>query len=872
MNRSTLFSIVCLVSVFSCWHGEPSLANELPNPNPVYFETDVRPILKVKCFHCHGELGETSGGLDLRLVRLMKAGGDSGTALDPSNGLTSLLWERIASDEMPEGPKKLTDEENRPFNRGSNKARPLLRAEPDDVEDARFTIEELQHWAFQPVERPDVPNIPQATTEVDSFLLRKLNDHGLEFSPLADKRTLVRRIYLDVIGLPPTEQQVAAFVNDTSDSAYAALIDDLLASDQFGIRWARHWLDTAGYAESNGGPLNDTLREFAWRYRDYVVDAFNQNMPIDQFIREQLAGDEMIGEPPSVADPDHIRLLAATGFLRMAPDPSQAENNLANRNMAVADSLQTISTALTGITVGCAQCHDHKYDPIGIDDYYRFRAIFDPAFPLDQWQTPDARLVDMTPPEVQAQIDQIEAEAKQLEDKLKAERDAVALEIQERKLADVPQDVREATRAAVKTEPNQRSAEQNALLDTYPMVKPIPTIIGLLVEYDSAQYRHFEKEFQKVADIRATKPLPHKIMATTETSHVPVSKIFFRGNPEDAQQTVSPAEITVLARLAPDLSIPENNDSLASTGRRLAYAKYLTSGQHPLTARVFVNRVWMHYFGQGLVATPGDFGLNGQRPSHPELLDWLAHSFVQSGWNHKQLHRMILLSAAYRQTSVRSAAQDSIDPDNQLLGRMTLKRMDAETIRDALYHTSGQLNLTLGGPSVPVTEDSEGKAVIGKRQIKDGLKAGVDSEADSAYRRSLYIQVQRKLPLDMLATFDQPVMNPNCHCRSESTVATQALWFLNDSLAQERASAVTDALWKDLPDQPQEIPYSQLVQRLYVRLFAFEPSVDELANCIQFLETLQPQLVDVEAKDRVRQAFTVLTQTLFASNRFLYIE
>ncbi|MCA9196478.1 MAG: PSD1 domain-containing protein [Planctomycetales bacterium] len=872
MNRSTFFSLVCMVTVFSFWNCEPSLANELPKANPVYFETDVRPILKVKCFHCHGELGETSGGLDLRLVRLMKSGGDSGTALDPSDGLSSLLWERIASDEMPEGPKKLTDEEKSTIQTWLQQGAPLLRTEPDNVEDARFTIEELQHWAFQPVKQPDVPHAPQATTEIDSFLLHKLQQNGLRFSPAADKRTLVRRIYLDVIGLPPTEQQVADFINDTSDNAYAKLIDQLVASDQFGVRWARHWLDAAGYAESNGGPLNDTLREFAWRYRDYVVDAFNQNMPIDQFIREQLAGDEMLSEPPSVDNPEHLRLLTATGFLRLAPDPSQAENNLANRNMAVADSLQTISTALTGITVGCAQCHDHKYDPIGIDDYYRFRSIFDPAFPLDQWQTPNARLIDMTPPDVQAQIDQIEAEAKALEDKLKAERDAVALEIQERKLADVPQDVREATRAAVKTAPNQRSAEQNELLDTYPMVKPIPTIIGLLVEYDSAQYRHFEKEFQKVADIRATKPLPHMIMATTETSHVPVSKIFFRGNPEDAQQTVSPAEITVLARLAPDLSIPENNATLPTTGRRLAYAQYLTSGHHPLTARVFVNRIWMHYFGQGLVTTPGDFGLNGQRPSHPELLDWLADSFVQSGWNHKQLHRMILLSAAYQQTSVRSAAQDAIDPDNQLLGRMTLKRMDAETLRDALYHVSGQLNLTLGGPSVPVTEDSEGKAVIGKRQIKDGLKAGVASDAESEYRRSLYIQVQRKLPLDMLATFDQPVMNPNCHCRPESTVATQALWFLNDALAQERALALTGELWNELPDKAAEISYPPLVRRLYVRLFACEPSAEELAKCVEFLETLQPQLVAVEANDRRRQAFCVLTQTLFASNRFLYIE
>ena len=392
---------------------------------------------------------------------------------------------------------------------------------------------------------------------------------------------------------------------DRAPGAYERLVDRLLASPQFGVRWARHWLDIGGYAESDGGANADTKRPHAWRYRDYVVRAFNSNKPIDVFIREQLAGDELLAGEIDPDDSRQLELLTATGFLRLAPDATQTSNTLADRDAAVAGAMQVVSSAMLGLTVGCAQCHDHKYDPIGIDDYYRFRAIFDPAFPLDHWQQPEARLVDMTTEEVRQEVDRIEAVARQREADLNKRRDAVGAEILERKLADVPAAIREEVRAAVLTEGDKRSTRQQELLDQYPMVKPVRNIVGLLIEYDMAAYRKFEKELAEIAQLRETKPELRMVRATRERPDVvPESAVFFRGNPESRGETVLPAELNVLVRNGCQVELPENEAQRPTTGRRLAYARHLTSGRHPLTARVFVNRVWQFHMGRGIVSTP----------------------------------------------------------------------------------------------------------------------------------------------------------------------------------------------------------------------------------------------------------------------------
>ncbi len=620
---------------------------------PLVFETDIRPILKVACFHCHGEDEVKKGELDVRLVRLMVEGGESGAALAPGDHDASLLWEKIASDEMPKGEKKLAAAEKDRIREWIAQGAKTARPEPENVEDARFTLEELEHWAFQAVAAHTPPE--GEANPIDAFIRARLDAEGLSFSEPADRRTLIRRASIDVTGLPPSPEEVEAFISDPSTEAYDKLIDRLLGSSQFGVRWARHWLDAAGYAESDGLELSARKRDHAWRYRDYVIDAFNRNKPIDQFITEQLAGDELIEGDLDINNPLHLELLTATGFLRMAPDATQKSNTLSDRNTAVAAAMQVVSSSLLGITVACAQCHDHKYDPIGIDDYYSFRAIFDPVFPLQNWQQPGNRLVDMTTAEVSAERDRIEAEAKKVDDDIQARRLAHCAEIQKKKLADVPEDVREATRVAVLTKADERDQQQKRLLDLYPMVKPVDFISGLLVEYDGAAHRKFEEEKKKSAAIRAKKPPLRLVMATSEPAGAAASQqgIFSRqsGEPKRGGGTCR----THGAPTPPDRNaeLPNNAADRKTTGRRLAYARQLTDGAHPLTARVFVNRVWMHHFGRGLVATPGDFGIAGEMPSHPELLDWLAGDFVEHGWDQKRLHRMILLSKTYRQRSGR---------------------------------------------------------------------------------------------------------------------------------------------------------------------------------------------------------------------------
>ena len=838
------------------------------------FEKHVRPILKAHCFQCHGEEEELSGGLDVRLVRLLQAGNESGPVIIPGNPDDSLLWKQVATDQMPDGPKKLSIAQKDTIRRWIQQGARTARPEPENVADARFSIEELSHWAWQPVTQPEIPQLQGAAivTPIDAFVADRLAQHDLRFSAPADKRTLIRRVTFSLLGLPPAPEDVEAFVTDKSPDAWAHLINRLLASPQFGVRWGRHWLDVAGYAETNGDQGNDSQRPHAWRYRDYVIDALNDNQPIDRFYVEQLAGDELIEGPIEIHDPRHLQLLTATGFLRMAPDTTQSSNTLSDRNMAVAESLKVVSSAMLGLTVGCAQCHDHKYEPIGIDDYYRLRAVFDPAFPLGNWQQPGERLVDFTTDDTKVEAERIEAQCQTLQEALDERRKVHAAIIFEQKLADVPQSERAAVREAIETASNEQTSAQKDLLDQYPMVKTVSFIAGFLVEYDMPAHRRFEQEAAKIKELRDTKPPNRMVMATREQPGViPVSTVFHRGNPQSPGAEVTPAEVRALNR-GRDVELPVNDETRPTTGRRLAWARQLTDDSHPLTARVFVNHVWMHHFGRGLVATPGDFGISGERPSHPALLDWLADDFVRHGWDHKRLHRMILLSGTWRQVTTRSAELDAVDPENSLLGRMNLRRLEAEEIRDALLSVVERLDQQLGGPSLPVTENSEGKIVLGKRLKRDGIKSGVDRSGADQARRSIYIQVQRKLPLNILATFDLPDMTPNCDLRRPTTVATQSLWFLNDAEIVQLSTELARLL-ADRHDQDQF-----QIEQLFVRLFAARPTEEEMDSCREFMQKQAEQFRALKPADSKAEqnpevmALATLCQALLGSNRFLYVD
>lgn len=947
-------------------------APTLAAADPLIFERDVRPIFKTHCFQCHGEDGQRKGGLDLRLRRLAEQGGDSGPAFVPGKPDESLLVERLRSGEMPPIDKKPPPEQIETIARWIASGAPTARPEPQDLgEGPLFTQEERGFWAFQPVRRPAMPNVAHpelVATPVDALLLARLEAAGLVFSPEADKPTLLRRAYFDLVGLPPTPEEIEGFVSDASPDAWPRLVDRLLASPHYGERWGRHWLDVAGYADSEGYTDEDAPRASAFRFRDYVVRSFNADKPFDQFLQEQLAGDELTPPPYRNLSPEAIERLTATGFLRMSPDgtaSSGVDQNVA-RNQVVADTVQIVCTSLLGLTVHCAQCHDHRYDPIPQADYYRLRAIFEPALDWKQWRAPPARKVSLYTDADRELASKIQAEAAAVD----AQRQQNGQEYIDRTLEEelllVPQERRDSLRAAYKTAAEQRTAEQQTLLKEYPSVANIS--MGSLYLYDErreAKARRIDAERKQkearfvaetkarelarapdaerapleaaaaapaetrtaeqtallekhpgvlvaaatlerfnpqaaaelaadaktAAELRATKavddlkrysaqaaeirsriPPEGFLRALTETpGQASPTFIFYRGDLQQPKGEVPPGDLTILAG-ATAIEIPADDPSLPTTGRRLAFARHLTDGRHPLVSRVIANRVWLHHFGRGLVGTPGDFGVLGERPTHPDLLDWLADELVSRGWSLKSLHRVILLSTAYRQSSRRGPHLDAIDPDNRLYARMSVRRLESEVVRDALLSIRGDRNDAMFGPPVPVMEDDVGQIVIGRENLDGERKpVGAVSLGGEECRRSVYVQVRRSRPLSILETFDAPVMSPNRENRNFSTAASQSLVFMNSALVIESAGRFASRLER-------EAGRDRRAQAAHGWLLAFgrPATADELHGAEQFvgrqLEVLKKQAPSADAALHGRQALATFCQALLSANAFLYVD
>jgi hypothetical protein len=801
----------------------------------------------------------------------------SGTVLVPGKPHDSLLWKMVASGEMPKGEKKLTREELARIERWIKKGAPTLRAEPAEAPRFVITEEERAFWSFQPVVAkppPAVRNRKLAHTPIDKFLLARLEAKRLSFAPPADKSALIRRVTFDLTGLPPTPEAVAAFIADLSTNAYEKVVERLLFSEHYGECWARHWLDVAGYADSNGGTETDSERGWVWRYRDYVIRSLNADKPFDQFITEQLAGDELVSPPYQDLSAEQLDKLIATGFLRLAPDPTgdgPPDANLA-RNQVIADTVQIVSSSLLGLTVQCAQCHDHRYDPISQADYYRLRAVFEPAFNWKEWKAPSQRLVSLMPKEDRELAACIEHAARVIDEEAKALHDELIEKFVQKQLLLVPEDQREAVMNARRTPGAKRTEEHRKLLREFPTFQD-HIILG---EIDPEGAKAVAAVRQRASELRSTKPAEPMVHCLTEEPGRSVETfLFYRGDHQQPKQKVTPGELTVLASYATQ-EIQPTNATLRTTGRRLALARSLTSGSHPLTARVLVNRVWHHYFGRGIVATPGDFGALGERPTHPELLDWLAHEFVAQGWSLKSLHRVIVTSAAYRQGTVNRSAQE-IDPDNRLLGRMGLRRLDAESVRDSLLAVSGRLNTNMFGPPVPVAVNAQGQVVVGS-QNKDGNgdPTGVAGLGGGEFRRSIYVQVRRTMPVGVMETFDPPALSPNCEARPVSTVPPQALMLMNDPFVLERATELAERLRRERPGHVRE-----QIALLWQLLFAADPTEAEMQKSLLYLveqaETLRPALAGkkVEAGKSAEaslQALSTLCQALLGSNRFLYLE
>ncbi len=878
---------------------------------PVMFEKDVRPILKTHCFQCHGEEGEMKGGLDVRLARYILKGGKDGPVIVPGKVAESHLIDLVKKGEMPKGKTKLKDQDIATLEAWVAQGAKTARPEPEKLgPEHAFTDEERAWWSLQPIAKPVVPSFksqvsssqsaPQAANlkpetlnfklGIDAFIAAKLSEKGLSFSPEADPVTFIRRASFDLIGLPPTPAEVDEFVAayiKHPESSIQNLVDRLLASPHYGERWGRHWLDTAGYADSEGFGERDIERPWSWKYRDYVINAFNKDKPFDQFVREQLAGDEMVPQPYKDLSADAIEKLAATGFLRMSPNGTAEKNDAATQNANIADTLKMVGTSLYGLTIGCAQCHDHRYDPISQADYYRLRAVFEPGFDTKAWRAPGGRLVSLLTEKEIAESAKIEAEAKKLDTARLAKAEEFITEVLEKELAKAPEADRAALRTAYRTEVKKRTADQTKLLKAWPRVNQLSS--GSLYLYDTTYKTKHADTLKKMTDeataVRATKPKQEFLHAFTELPKkpeaVPATFIFNRGQFDQPKEQVKPSDLTVLAAFR-KIEIPEKNAALSTTGRRLALANELTDGKHPLVARVMVNRVWMHHFGKGIVASPGDFGLLGSLPTHPELLDWLATDFMARGWSLKQLHRQIMTSRTYRQTSTRDATRDRIDPDNSYLSRMSVRRLEAEILRDSLLAVSGKLNPQVGGAPVPVMFNEEGQVVIGIDTTDTaGRPSGKVIPLNGAeFRRSIYVQARRSRQLEMFATFDAPIMEPSCDIRTVTTVSPQSLLLMNSTTmrvhAQQFAQRVQAEGGKDTADQ---------VRYAFKLVDGKAPSESDVQQSVEFVQAqteyykANPTPLEVQlgaaSKTPAAPAFlglTALCHALLSSNALLYVD
>jgi len=849
--------------------------------NEITYERHVRPVLKTHCFHCHGEGDELAGGLDVRLRRLIAKGGESGPAIISKQPAESLLLERIKSGEMPpkEVELRLTEAELAMIEQWIAGGAEAKFDEPDDLDPENYiTEEERSFWAFQPVKAHSPPTIKQAErirTTIDQFLLAKLEANELCFSSDADQRTLVRRVYFDLLGLPPTPEHVNYFISDESPGAYERLIERVLKSPHYGERWGRHWLDVAGYADSEGYTEDDPIRPYAYKYRDYVIQALNNDKPFDQFIVEQLAGDELLTPPFENLTPKQAEKLIATGFLRMAPDgtgTSNVDQNIA-RNDVVAKTIEIASTSLLGLTVGCAQCHNHRYDPISQVDYYAIRAIFEPSLDWKNWLTPQKRRVSLFTDTDRMKSAEIEAEAKKILDQRTKKQEEFILATFERELAKLEEHFREPIRKARETPEKERTAEQKKLLKEHPSTN---VTAGSLYLYDRKAADELKK-MQEIANaIRATKPKEEYVRAVWEPTGkaLPKTFLFHRGDHEQPKQQLEPRELTVFTSMkAVDFSA--NDEALPTSGRRLTYAKWLTSGDHPLVARVIVNRIWLNHFGRGLVPTPGDFGALGAEPTHPELLDWLANEFVVSGWSVKHLHRLMMTSTAYRQSSLRRPEGDAVDADNSLYWRMPIRRLEAEVLRDSALAVSDELNLKPFGEAVPVMADRVGRFVVGKENLNAGRPGAVIPMKGEDLRRSIYIEARRSRPLSVLAPFDLPRMEPNCTSRKASTVAPQALMLMNSQFAATRAKEFARRVENQADNE-----VAKQIQIAWQLAFASEPSEDELNEAISFVEAQTkhftanppPDSKDTKNVKPRQEALASFCHALLSSNRFLYID
>jgi hypothetical protein len=800
-----------------------------------FFESKIRPLLAERCYKCHGPAKQESGlRLDTRAGIL--EGGNAGPAVVPGKPTDSLLLTAVSYDDadlkMPPDRKLAAGQiadlkrwvamgaphpdasDRRAVGGTSGRAGGVSPLISRDAKDAKVLQAARGFWAFQPPRDPPPPAVRDASWPsgpLDRFVLAALEARGLKPAPRADKRTLIRRVTFDLIGLPPTPEETGAFLRDASPRAFANVVERLLASPRYGERWGRHWLDVARYADSNG--LDENIcHGNAWRYRDYVVAALNADKSFDQFVLEQLAGDLLPTDDPAVR---HERLIA-TGFLSLGPKVL-AEPDKTKMEMDIIDEqVDTVGRAFMGLTLGCARCHDHKFDPVPTEDYYALAGIFKSTRTMETFTT-IARWNEnpiATPAELarKAKHDQLLA-AKQ------AEIDRLAKE--ETANSKAPAIPTAANAVAVPKSAEERVSAVKARLDA------------------------LKNELEQ---LKKTPPDITTAMGVTEGAATDL-RVHVRGSHLTLGETVPRGFPHVLLR----------GNAPAMDGKhsgRLQLAQWLVRRDHPLTARVMANRIWRWHFGQGLVRSPDNFGLLGERPTNQPLLDWLAHRFVASGWSIKAMHRLIVLSSTYQMSSASDPAAAAVDPDNLLQWRADIRRLEAETLRDALLAVSGSLDPQMGGSLVHV----KNREFFFDHTSKDTTRY-------DSHRRSVYLPVVRNHLYDVFQLFDFGDGTVLSGHRTASTIAPQALFMMNSDLVLSASEQLAGRLLASAG-----LSDAARIADLYSRAVGRPPTREEVERAMAFLGRAAEALSARQAglSPSRREAWRLLCQSVLASNEFLH--
>ena len=822
--RSTIAAFaLLLLSAAPVWSAEAKPSAEQLR----FFEAKIRPLLVDKCYKCHGP-EKQRGGLRLDAMAFMTKGGETGPAVTPGKPDESLLVEAInyESFEMPPT-GKLDEKEIALLTDWVKMGAPWPQETPPAhvAEQPKISDEDRDWWAFRPVRKPTLPDVDDggwSKNEIDRFVFRKLQQAGLKPAPEAQRRALVRRAYYDLHGLPPTPKEIADFLADDDPLAYERLIDRLLESPRYGERWARHWLDVVRYAESDGF-REDAYRAHAWRYRDYVIGALNDDISYDRFVQEQLAGDEIAPDDPSA--------IAATGFLRLWIYEHNQRDVHGQWGDIINDVTDVTGDVFLAMGMGCARCHDHKFDPLLKKDYFALRAFFAPLVPRDDIPLGDAQ----QKAQYEQELARWEAETADVRESIdNLERPHLAA-LAESAITKFPKDVQAMIR--------KPRAERD------PYEEQIAHLAWRQVAREQAKidtkFKGKEKErrdalLKQLAEFKKPKPLP-TVYTVTDVGAEPPPTVM----PGDSrEQDIEPSFLTVLSDSPPEILPPPHVSQ--TSGRRTALARWITRPDNPLATRVIVNRIWQHHFGQGLVATASDFGHLGQPPSHPELLDWLTAWFVDGDWKFKRLHKLIMTSAAYRQSALSEPLKQALlsDPENRLLWRMNVRRLSSDQIRDAALYVTGELDLKMGGASV----------------------------ASSAARRTVYLKVYRNSRQPLLDVFDTPDGYFSVSERNVTTTPTQSLLMINGPWVLARAKALAQRL-----DKLQVKNDRQRVKHAFRLVLGRGATPDELALADNFLST---QTAAAEPKkdakqqegDRRLAALVDFCHVLLNSNEFLYTD